>query len=193
MASNMNNVTVSIVSHKHGVMIRKLLDQLCRYHEKIHSVILTFNVQEEEEIVFSDYPYKIREIRNPTPKGFGENHNKAFNYCNTDYFCAMNPDISLNSEPFGPLIHHMNENKIDIIAPIIVNVENEVEDSARFFPTPLGLLKKIWGDYSGVYPLKEKSALNFPDWVAGMFMLIRSASYRSLRGFDESFFYTTKM
>ena len=61
------------------------------------------------------------------------------------------------------------------------------EDHARDFPSVFTLVAKIFGHR----PLAVRTttqSIYFPDWVAGMFMVFRSETMRSLGGFDERYF-----
>ena len=117
---DMKKVTISIVSHNHGPLVKTLLDQLCMYHGHIARIIVTFNVLEKVKIKEDNYPFEVYLIYNDNPKGFGANHNQAFNYCDTEYFCVMNPDISVVEDPFLSLLRHIDNHNIAIIAPMIV-------------------------------------------------------------------------
>lgn len=185
---DMRNITISIVSHNHGPLVKTLLDQLCLCRDHIEKIIVTFNIREKVRIRQDNYPFEICSIYNDNPKGFGANHNQAFGHCNTEYFCVMNPDISVSEDPFLPLLSYIGNRNIAIIAPTIVNMNGVVEHSARYFPTPWGLIKKVVGCYDGVYPRRDNQSLEYPDWVAGMFMLVESKSYATLSGFDEAFY-----
>ncbi len=184
----MRAVTISIVSHGHGQLVMGLLSQLVLSAKYIERVIVTHNLPGDEDPHSKDFPFDITNIHNKAPLGFGANHNQAFECCSTAYFCVMNPDIHIKHEPFRPLLSCHNEHDFSIIAPLIVNLEGGREDSARFFPTPWGLLKKIFGQYDGVFPISDDKMIEYPDWVAGMFLLIKSEKYAELSGFDESFF-----
>lgn len=184
----MQEVTVSIVSHNHSQLVDKLISELSKFPQHIAKVIITNNTTNEICFVDEHYPFEITQIHNMNPKGFGANHNQAFRHCGTDYFCVMNPDISVVSDPFSALVSCCKDKSIAVIAPLIVNLRGTVEDNARFFPTPWGLVKKVFGHYDGVYHIKTDQRLGFPDWVAGMFLLIESDKYAELAGFDESFF-----
>lgn len=184
----MREVTVSIVSHNHGPLVKSLVSQLARCSQHIAEVVITHNVPDDTGLAQDDYPFVITQIHNESPKGFGENHNQAFRHCSTDFFCVMNPDIFVAGDPFSTLLSCCTARSGAIIAPLIVNLSGIVEDSARYFPTPWGLVKKVFGMYDGVYPIKKDQMLEYPDWVAGMFMLVDSSKYAELSGFDESFF-----
>lgn len=183
----MQEITVSIVSHNHSQLIDVLVYQLSKFPQHIAKIIITNNTN-DICLIGEHYPFEVTQIHNKNPKGFGANHNQAFRHCETDYFCVMNPDISIVSDPFSVLLSCFADHSVAIIAPLIVNLRGTVEDSARFFPTPWGLVKKVFGHYNGVYHIKTDQELSFPDWVAGMFLLIKSVKYTELAGFDESFF-----
>jgi N-acetylglucosaminyl-diphospho-decaprenol L-rhamnosyltransferase len=39
-----------------------------------------------------------------------------------------------------------------------------------------------------LYKSATDSSVFYPDWVAGMFMLLKSSTYENLEGFDEKYF-----
>jgi GT2 family glycosyltransferase len=184
----MSNVSVSIVSHGHDDLVTSLLSQLVEYNEHITKVIITHNIPGNINYSNVAFPFEVIHITNREPLGFGENHNRAFENCCTEYYCVMNPDIILKDDPFGELLACSVEKKIAIIAPVIENIQGDIEDSARYFPTPFDLLKKIFRSYDGIFPTDTNKNLIFPEWVGGMFMLIKRAQYEALSGFDESYF-----
>ena len=67
-------IAVSVVSHGHGAMVQKLVDQILACPEVGH-VIVTHNIP-EASILFSDS--RVDVVINPSPIGFGANHNLAF-------------------------------------------------------------------------------------------------------------------
>lgn len=149
--------------------------------------ILTLNLPETLPFAEHEYPFPLKIIRNPSPLGFGENHNQAFRQASGDFFCVLNPDIRIREDVFGPLIEILEKDRcIGLVAPQVVNPVGAIEDSARFFPTPLEVFKKVFGYTSRKY--SEEGRLSFPDWVAGMFMLLPSHVFRQISGFDARYF-----
>lgn len=185
MASD--RITVSVVSHRQGGLVRNLLADLQQHCARAVTVILTVNVDEELPFQAGDFGFPLRVKRNPEPKGFGANHNAAFGIAETDYFCVLNPDIRLRDNPFPRLLEALQDRHVGVVAPKIVNAQEVTEDSARRFPTLSSLAKKALGlarrlDYEvGDSPFH-------PDWVAGMFMLLRADAFRRVGGFDERYF-----
>jgi N-acetylglucosaminyl-diphospho-decaprenol L-rhamnosyltransferase len=149
-------------------------------------VLLTLNVPEPE--LESGLPGRVRILKNSHPKGFGANHNAAFQVTESPFFAVLNPDIKLGVNPFPDLLACLEEPAVAMCAPAVVNALGAHEDSARHFPTVSSLVRKAFGGHDGrlAYHTYDRP---FPaPWVAGMFMLFRSADFAAVNGFDEDFF-----
>ena len=184
----LKNITVSIDSHNHGKLIPNLLEQLSHFSKHLGKVIVTYNVLENLRIKTQGYPFEVCVIDNDKPKGFGANHNRAFELCSTEYFCVMNPDIFLDLDPFSQLLFCHKDKNISVTAPLVLDLKGSIENSARKFPTFFTLAGKALGIYNDIYKIGGNKSIIKPDWLAGMFLLIRSDVYSNLSGFDESFF-----
>jgi len=180
-------VSVSIVSHGQAGLVKNLLADLARCDSIPLQVILTLNLEERLPFSESGHPFPLIVIRNPQPKGFGANHNAAFRHAKGRFFCILNPDIRLPADPFQTLVADLADERAGVVAPLVRASDGRVEDSARRFPTPLTILSKLAGrPQAADYP---PSATPFsPDWIAGMFMLFRTETFRALDGFDEGYF-----
>ena len=165
-------------------MVALLVEDLLSCPEIIR-VVVTQNVAEAAKIALSD---KVVLRRNPRPKGYGANQNAAFATAATPFFCVLNPDMRLKGNPFPDLLGGFREQRIADVYKKNLSPDGNEEDSARKFPTVGGLLAKLFGINDGTYPRSHgKEALN-PDWLAGMMLLVRSETFRSIGGFDEKFF-----
>jgi GT2 family glycosyltransferase len=127
-------------------------------------------------------------IKNPSAQGFGANHNGAFRQASGEWFCVMNPDIRLSSNPFPLLLAEIERLQGAVIAPITVSPLGQCEDSVRHFPTLLSLAKKAIGVGDGRYHYALGDGTFPADWVGGMFMLFQSDAFRKVGTFDEGFF-----
>lgn len=181
----MNEITLSVVSHGQGELVNGLLSDVRRLSSH-PDVILTCNIPETVAIR-SEGLQDFHRFDNETPKGFGANHNAAFQYCGSPFYCVTNPDVRLESPPFDGLLACMDDPKVGLVAPRVKGPEGHWEDSARYFPSPASLAAKLLKLGEGRYPV-EGDAPMAVEWVAGMFMLFRAEAFRDIGGFDEGFF-----
>jgi len=185
------NFSISIVSHGHQKFVAPLLEDLALLRRGDFEVILTLNLPENLGVDCSALPFPVTLIRNPVPKTFAENHNAAFAASESDFFVILNPDIRLLGDPFGGMLDLLNENPNCLCAPLVVNKQGATEDSARDFPTPIFLVKKLFGKIFNVRVVgrfaPHENALSMPDWVAGMFIVIPRRIYDKLHGLDERY------
>lgn len=175
-------VTASIVSHGHGKMVARLADDLLACPE-VSRIVITQNIPEEVAYL-SDPKLEVR--RNKAARGYGANHNAALADANTPLVCVLNPDIRLQGNPFPVLLRSFNDQSVALSAPKIVSPNGLTEDSARRFPTFSSLAAKAFGKNDGTY--FDRTDLLHPDWLAGMFLLMRREAFAKVGEFDEGFY-----
>lgn len=184
----MPELSISIVSHRQIGLVQKLLADIQRYCVGTSvEVILTINVEEQIPFEASDFMFPLRIIHNLEPKGFGANHNAAFRLAGGKSFCVLNPDIGFSMNLFPVLIAQAREENAGVVAPLVTNSVGVPEDSARRFPSPLEIIRKIFGGRSAIQA-DTWQPISHPDWVAGMFMLFPERAFRKVGGFDERYF-----
>jgi GT2 family glycosyltransferase len=182
------DVTISVVSHAQLDLIKNLLDDIntCCSGTRLE-LILTLNVDELLPFSLGDYFFPIKVIRNSSQLGFGANHNQAFKHARGQYFCVINPDIRLSSNPFQLLLSCLVDSSAGVAAPVVLGADGVIEDSARRFPSPLKILCKVFGKCRGSDYLVADVPI-FPDWVGGMCMVFLSQVFREIGGFDQRYF-----
>jgi N-acetylglucosaminyl-diphospho-decaprenol L-rhamnosyltransferase len=163
-------------------MVAALAGDLLQCPE-ISQILITRNIPEDEDYPTDD---SIRIRRNGGARGYGANQNAALRDATTPFLCVLNPDIRLSGNPFPALLGSMHDPQLAACAPIITAPDGIKEDSARKFPTAPGLIAKALGLGDGTYA-DTAGTLN-PDWLAGMFLLLRASSFRDVSGFDEKYF-----
>jgi len=180
-------VSLSVVSHGQGGLVRALLADLAAHVKTRCEVVLTVNIPEPDLPDLQRMPFPVRVISNPAPKGFGANHNAAFRASSGRFFCVLNPDIRMSHDPFPALLTAAARPDAGVVAPVIRGPDGGIENSARPFPTPLSILRKaLFGAPPALLP--PATGAIHPDWVAGMFMLIPRDLFAALGGFDERYF-----
>lgn len=185
-----NIIHMSVVSHGHGEAVGLLLDDLKRYFGASNlRLTLTLNIPEQLPFDPTEFPFPVQIFMNSVPKGFGANHNAAFNKFQGDaeFFCVINPDIRIYENVFEKLTQCLSLSKVGLVAPLVQNSQGSIEDSARLLPTPWSILKKACG--ADVPPiLASGDDCREVDWVAGMFMLFPKEVYARLGGFNSCYF-----
>ena len=180
-------ITVSIVSHGHGEAVGPLVTDLMNFPE-VRSIVLTLNIPEAVATHLLAQEERLLILHNPHPKGFGANHNAAFTFCETPYFCVLNPDVRFEDNPFTTLVETSIAFNAALCGPAIKNSYGSIEDNARPFPTIMGLILKALGLSKERHLYQEGDKPFYPDWLAGMFMLFNANDFKAIGGFDRSFY-----
>lgn len=180
-------ISISIVSHQQGALVAALLPDIAAHCAMPLEVILTLNKPETLPFDATSFPFPVKVVNNATPKGFGANHNAAFALAGAAFYCVLNPDIRIGHDPWLPLIALLADETVGVVGPLIINRAGSIEDSARRFPTPAGILKKAWAG-SPSLEYCTGATVFYPDWIAGMFMVFRAETFRAAGGFDEGYF-----
>lgn len=181
-------VSISVVSHAQIDLVSQLLQDIDTCCAGIAlELILTLNLDEVLPFLPDSFSFPVKVVRNTFPKGFAANHNQAFTHAQGTYFCVMNPDIRLKSNPFPPLLACLKAQTVGVAAPLVLGANGALEDSARYFPSPLKILCKFFGKCKGSdYAVKDETI--YPDWVGGMFLLFPRSIFEALGGFDQRYF-----
>ena len=174
------NIVFSIVSHGQQDLVQRLLKSMDKFvFSKKHNIRILVTENIHGKIDVKSKKFSITYISNIRKKGFGSNHNAAFEKLHSDYFFIVNPDICfLHRVNIDDAIKQMENEKVDIASPKIVNSLGQVEDYKRADIGVMNLLKRCL--------FKNKSE-KF-EWFAGMFLVVRSSSFCQLEGFDTDFF-----
>ena len=70
-------LTLSVVSHQQADLVSQLLADITAHVRIPLKVVLTVNVPESAVGIPPGAPFSLEVIDNPSPKGFGTNHNAA--------------------------------------------------------------------------------------------------------------------
>ncbi|MEZ9576865.1 MULTISPECIES: glycosyltransferase family 2 protein [unclassified Vibrio] len=188
---------ISVVSHGHGKLISNI-DTLSTLSEHF-TVVVKNNVHDQEiERYVKDSKIVFINDEDLYSKGFGENNNIVFNFCQeylglgeNDYFLVLNPDVVIDVDSITNLLETMASDKLDLGA-INLYVDKSMtkfDPSVRRFPSFLTFVRSIIG--LGNDSILDKSLLppiSTVDWAAGSFLCFRAGHYEKLRGFDTKYF-----
>lgn len=174
---------VSIVSHGHMPMVQRLLQQLAQHCDSsIARVVVTHNIAEALLLPpEAGWPFAVQEVFNHAPLGFGPNHNRALSEASEAFVCVLNPDVELLAQEgdlVAQLIAAAEQPAVGCSYPIQVNDQGEVQRSERELPTPAALWRRR------ALHIEERRV----DWVNAACVLMPTAAWQHLHGFDEAYF-----
>ena len=183
-------VRLSVVSHGQDELVNGLLDSIARYCDPgAVRVTVTRNLTGGRQGIagFGNRSFSVDLLENDRPRGFAANHNEAFRRtCREPYFCVLNPDIRMTADPFPTLLRALRRHpEAGVVAPLLVDSQGRLQDSARRFPTPWRILRRTLGRRGLDYD--PAAGELFPDWLAGMFLLFPSAVFQKIGGFDPAY------
>ncbi len=159
----------------------KLLDQLRLFHGgQLAHVVLTHNLPEPRAVAnCAGWPFRLTELFNPQPVGFGANHNRAFEFCQSGFFCVMNPDVEVHdARLWQALLACTGQARVGIAYPTLINPDGSRQENEREAVTPLALWRRHM----------LRSPQRRVDWVSAAFWLVAAQAWRDVGGFDERFF-----
>jgi N-acetylglucosaminyl-diphospho-decaprenol L-rhamnosyltransferase len=177
-------ISISIVSHGDWQPLVALLESITA-HERISGIqlIVTENLGSDLPELAPSGWHSVVMLSSPRPRGFAENHNAAFEHARGEFFCILNPDVLFPQSVFEHLLARLEGGLGQMAAPILVDSRGAIQDSFRGLPTPSEIVRR-WLGITAPRPSLESDSLLFPDWIAGMFMLMRSSTFSRLGGFD---------
>ncbi len=174
--------TLSVVSHGQGPLVERLIADLSRIGTtRIAALLVTRNLPDDPIQIPPTAGFPVRFIENAQPRGFGANHNAAFAQCSTPWFVVLNPDLRLTEDPFSSMLDAAAPNT-GLVAPLVLEPDGRPADSARALVTPLTLARRALAS-DATHPSPAR-----PDWFAGMFLMLRSAAFAQIGGFDSRYF-----
>ena len=183
-------IVLAVVSHGQEALVRTLLTSLNSLgSDSYFEVVLIDNLHPGIQFSLDSFSFPISYIKNRSPLGFAENVNRAFQLQgkDADFFCIVNPDVEIQQSIFPTLVQRMEEYSIDISAPVVLDFEGQIQDSFRSFPTPWILLKRRLFPTRDTINTKELPEIIYPDWIAGLFMLIKTPVFQNTGGFNEGY------
>lgn len=175
----MKNILISVVSHSQKELIRSLLsdiEDIKNITDLAITVIVTENIEEGlQTLILPEHNLRT----NLQPRGFGQNHNLAFESVASEVFIIINPDVRIPKlDGLIKFVRSLEGSEKLVASPCIATSDGDVTDFYRYPLTFFNLLRRRFG-------MQEKG---MQTWFSGAFLVIPSAFYRQLGGFDENYY-----
>lgn len=176
------NLDIQIVSHGTPELVALLLADLRGVAADVHVL---------ENVAGVDHaPVPgVRLTRHPDrrQRSFGENHSILARHGGAELIAILNPDLRVGPGVFQRLVAAFDDPRVGVVAPRVHAPGGRLEDNARRVLTPLRLLRdRLWpARRRSDYPDAARPCE--PDWVAGMFLIVRRSLFERLGGFDRRY------
>jgi N-acetylglucosaminyl-diphospho-decaprenol L-rhamnosyltransferase len=113
--------------------------------------------------------------------------NLGFRRTSGSVFALLNPDVRMiEADDVERLQRHLADERVGAIAPALVLPSGDLQDSARWTPTPFDLVaRRVTGEDRGAVRAGEAVDV---DWAVAAFLILRRSAYERIGGFDEGYF-----
>jgi GT2 family glycosyltransferase len=199
-------LSVGIVTYNSERSIIKALDSIVKnippnYEPSI--VVIDNHSSDSSSAILREYERKysfIAHVQYYSNQGFAKAHNQVISTLKSRFHVICNPDISLATDIFTPLIDFMEANpRIGICCPKFLNSDNTLQPLNRRLPTVLDLvLRRLVPDALKLFFKKRLESYDMRDvgythscgvpFVSGAFMFCRTEVLKAVAGFDERYF-----
>jgi GT2 family glycosyltransferase len=171
------------VTYNSGTPLRNLLE--CRPLRGAFDQIIVVDAGSSDGSLEMADSFGAVTLKMPAPSGYGACVNSAVRHTRGKVFAVLNPDILLEDASVPMRLEEILEDETaGIAAPSLRLPDGSLQDSARFFPTPVDLIARRRSE-------KKYGAINESGpvpWVVGAFMVIKRDAFEIVGGFDESYF-----
>jgi GT2 family glycosyltransferase len=186
---NFNNLTVLMVSHNSGEILRNSLDALLEIPGLSILVVDNNSTQVPEATMDS----RLRVLVNDTNLGYGAAVNIGLSEVKTKYVCLLNPDAFLTYEATAEAMEKLRENPNQLLAPNFFDSRGNFTASLRsgyslsrliedLIPNPKSISRKVVNKVLG-----ERTGSDFP-WLIGACVFSSTKFLVDIGGLDESNF-----
>lgn len=194
-------ISVIIVSYNTCDILRKCLDSLFENSGKheLEVFVVDNNSADNSTLMVKDNFKNVSVIENNENLGFAAANNQAFEKASGKYIVLLNPDAFVKPDAMDNAIAFMESHaECGICSGRLINLDNELDPSARRFPNSLYKFFTISG-LSDKYPssrlfgkgdfkfFDHKSVIEV-DWVPGTFGVYRKSMLDKIELFDNRFY-----
>lgn len=135
----------------------------------------------------------IRWSFNKKNGGFAYAMNQGLKIAHGKYLTIINPDVRIKKGLTSMIEFMQSHPSVGAIAPLIVNDEEQIQDSARPYVSVQSYIwrciKRIIGHKSAILDRNiDYAQVQTVDWVIGAFIMVRKGVYEKTNGLDEYYF-----
>lgn len=184
--------TVSVISHGHGDKVLATLESLAtQMGSRPYRVVLTLNQPECIDYLHrapASLRRRLTVLHGSAQRSFAENHNRALLPARTRGVLALDPELTFGDDVLPEIERTLAETRWAMAAPRAYTKTGRMDDNARRMVTPRTLLRRyLTAQRMTDYGTQIQKGPIRVDWLAGLFMAMRSDVFRSVKGFDKRY------
>lgn len=198
----MNGLSICVVSYNNADSTKALIDSIIANTPKTdYHIYVVDNYCPEfttEKALRGLYPADKVTLLTTENNGFGAGHNSVLPLLDSEYHAVVNPDITVDSNVFSELTGYLGRHpETALVTPKIKNPDGTEQFLPRRTPTfrylVLGRLSgkvPAFRKYRDEYTMKNED-FSVPveiKFCTGCFMVMRTAEFRRVGGFDDGYF-----
>jgi hypothetical protein len=188
------DIAIVILNWNGKTLLEQFLPSILKYSEAA-KIYVADNASTDNSVEFlkTSFP-KVTIIQNSENSGYAKGYNDALKHVSEPLLCLLNSDIEVTEDWLSPIIDTFNsEAKPDILQPKIL----DYKDKSKFeyagaaggfidkygYPFCRGRIFNTIEDDKGQY----NDVINI-FWASGACFFIKNEVFKTLNGFDESYF-----
>lgn len=146
----------------------------------------------ENSVTFYDDVVYINTKKN---LGFGKGHNYVIDRLDSEFHAIVNPDIVLKEDSFSKIIEYMKNDYAGMCIPRIIDESGELQDAYRLEPTVTDMFIRVFA--KNIFKKRMmRHSMKYMDYSKpfkvpfgqGSFLVIKTALWKQLCGFDKRYF-----
>ncbi len=194
MTYTKKDIAIVILNWNGKALLEKFLPSITSYSEGA-TIYVADNASTDDSVLFlkSDYP-DVKIIQNTENGGFAHGYNVALKTVSEPLLCLLNSDVEVTENWLDPILDVYNSDaSVSIIQPKILDYIQKTH--FEYAGAAGGFIDKYGYPYcrGRIFDTVEEDKNQYDDtieifWASGACFFIKNETFKSLNGFDESFF-----
>lgn len=183
-------VSIVILSYNTSELLKKCLESIYSHLKGNFEVIVVDNASKDESVkMVKDTFKKVRLIENPNNSGFAGGCNLGAASAKGEHILFLNSDAEVKDDPLPILLKTFNDHdNVAVVGGILENYNGTLQRSFGDFYTIPNVITLLFVGESGELKKYTDEKEMETDWVSGGFMMADSVHFKSVKGFNESYF-----
>ncbi len=188
------DIAVVILNWNGKALLEQFLPSVIQYSKEAQ-IYVADNASTDDSVAFvrSNFP-TVQLIQNRENAGFAKGYNEALKAIDAPLLCLLNSDIEVTENWLDPIVTEFNSHEATaIIQPKILDYKNP--SAFEYAGAAGGFIDAYGYPYcrGRIFDTLEEDQGQYNDeasifWASGACMFIRNAVFKTLNGFDASFF-----